>query len=205
MNRRNSRLNRDSTTLIIKNKKNKTNRSREKDLELALIRSYPNQVAFEAWLPANPVKRVTSVTSGLISGTYQVAASNVALFATRFGSTFVEYRIIRARFMIRFFSSISPGVIQMWLDEKSTAVPSVAEARERATSSFSASSTDLQPVIKWVNADPLDLQYIPIGTINVALVTLKDYTDNTNFGSSVVSTDYYEIIPEFQFQFRGLL
>jgi hypothetical protein len=197
--------------MIKSNKNLKSNRlktknnikKREKDLEVSLIRSYPKQVVWQTWLPALPVKIRTTVTTGLIASTYFVQSGTIQSFATRFGSTFVEYRIIRARFRIRFFSSTNPGIVQFWIDEKVFASATLAEAQERATHSLSASATDLQTVVKWVSADPLDLQYLPIATATT-LASLKFYSDNANFGSSIVATDYFEIVPEFEIQFRGL-
>jgi len=180
-----------------------TQRQKEKDLELSLIRTYPHQVTWEVWLPAIPSKSTTTVTSGQIASTNNVTSTQIQSFATRFASTFVEYRIIRAVFKIRLFSSTNPGVIQFWLDEKSTAAPTLAEAQERAVLIVSAGAVDRTFSLKWVSADPVDLQYNAVGT-PATLVTFKGFTNNANFGSSIVATDYYEVEPEFQFQFRGL-
>jgi hypothetical protein len=179
------------------------NRNTEKNLELSLIRTYPRQAIWQVIIPAEPLKFTTTITTGVLAQIYGISQANIAGFSTRFGSTFVEYRIIRAKFMIRFFSSTNPGIVQFWIDEKSNSTPTVNEAFERATLSCSASAVDTTPQMKWVCADPLDLQYVPIGTA-VTLATFKMYTDNTNFGSSIVATDYLEIVPLFEFQFRGL-
>lgn len=179
------------------------NKKTEKNLEISLIRTYPHQVAWQVWLPGSPTKFTTTVTSGLIASGIAITSNSITSFATRFGSTFVEHRIIRAIFRIRFFSSTNPGVIQFWIDEKSTSTPTLAEAQERAVLIESASGTSRQPVIKWVCADPLDLQYSAIGT-PVTLATFKCYTNNANFGSSAVATDYFEVEPVFELQFRGL-
>jgi len=187
----------------VRPKKNNTLKRREKDLELALIRSYPKQACWDVWLPCNCAKNATTVTTGLIAIAYNVNIGNVIGFATRFGSTFVEYRIVRARINIQMFSSTNPGVLRVWWDEKSNATPTEVEAEERATGSLSCSATDKVLTSKWVCADPLDLQYQAIAT-TFTPVTFKFYTDNANFGSSIVATDYLEISGEFQFQFRGL-
>lgn len=174
-----------------------------RNLQLELIPSYPKQVVFEAWLPATPVKFSTTVTTGSIAGTSAVSINNISAFATRFASTFVEYRIIKANFRVRLFSSINPGVLQMWIDELSTTAPTLNEARERATLIVSASSNNRIPAQKWVNADFNDLQYRATSTSFTA-ATFKIYTDNAIFGSSIVATDYLEVEPEFLVQFRGL-
>jgi hypothetical protein len=143
------------------------------------------------------------VTTGLIAFVFNVSSGNIQSFATRFGSTFVEYRIIRAKFQIRLFSSTNPGVLQFFIDEKSQSSPTLAEALERATLVVNASAVDQRPILKWVCADPLDLQYSATGTAAVS-ATFKCYSNNTNFGSSIVATDYFVVEPMFQVQFRGL-
>jgi len=178
-------------------------RTLEKNLELSLIRTYPHQVAWQVWLPGTPIKFTTTVTTGLIAGVINVVSTSVSSFATRFSQTFVEYRMIRALFRIRLFSSTNQGVLQFWIDEKSNATPVLAEAQERATLIVSASSTDRNPVLKWVSSDPLDLQYIATSA-SATLASFKVFTNNTNFGSSTVATDYLEVEPVFEFQFRGL-
>jgi len=177
---------------------------KEKILELTLVKTYPHQVVWETWLPATPIKVTTTVTTGVIATSLLCNTGGIANFAVRFGSTFVEYRMIRVRMQIRFFSSTNPGVIQFWYDEKQTGAPSLADAQERAVLVCSAASVDRQPLLKWICSDTLDLQYSDIGAL-VTPVTFKAYSDNANFGSSVVATDYFELEPEFQYQFRGLV
>lgn len=178
-------------------------KEKERELELTLIRTYPKQAVWEVWLPGLPVKVAVAVTTGLAANGVATNSASIQGFATRFGSTFVEYRIIRAHWRIRLFSATNPGVIQFWLDEKSAAAPTLVEAQERYTISVSASATDTTPMLKWICSDPLDLQYLAIGT-STNVTTFKYYTNNANFGSSIVATDYFEIEPEFQVQFRGL-
>jgi len=185
------------------NRKNMSFKQKERQLELTLIRTYPKQAVWEVWLPGTPIKLTTTITTGLIAQSLPVSSASITGFATRFGSTFVEYRIIRAHWRVRFFSSTNPGVIQFWIDEKSNATPTLAEANERAVMICSAASIDTQPDLKWICADPLDLQYQAIGN-SVTVSSFKTFTNNAQFGSSVVATDYMEIEPEFQLQFRGL-
>jgi len=174
-----------------------------KALEVKLIRSYPNQAVWQVWIPGTPTKFTTTVTTGVIAGTSIVNITNISAFATRFSSTFVEYRIIRARFRVRLFSSTNPGVLHFWIDEKTTSAPTLAEATERATLVVSASAIDRQPELSWTAADPVDLAYNGTSTaLNSA--TFKVYSNNANFGSSIVATDYLEIEPMFELQFRGL-
>jgi hypothetical protein len=177
--------------------------NREKQLQLALVPSYPRQVCWETWLPGLPSKQTTTVTTGVRASSFPVTKTSVAGFVTRFASTFVEYRIIRAKFKYRCFSSTTPGVSQVWVDEKSTANPTATEAGERAILSFPNSSVNQEHVMTWECSDTLDLQYIDIGTA-VTVASFKLYTDNAVFGAPIAVTEFLEIVPFFQFQFRGL-
>jgi hypothetical protein len=168
----------------------------------ALIPAFPGQVVKSFKLEATPLTITTTVTTGVIAQVFAVKASNIANFATRFGALFEEYRIVRARFTVRCFSSTNPGLLIHWIDEKQTANPTSAEALQKSMKSFSASSPSPH-VITWTANDPLDLQYIDIGTTSTELATYKIYTDNALFGSSIVATAYACVAPEFWVQFRG--
>lgn len=181
----------------------KSFKQREKQLQLSLIRSYPRQVVWQTWLPGTPSKQTTTVTTGVRQSSFPVAFTSMSAFATRFGSTFVEYRIIRAKFVYRCFSSTIPGVSQIWIDEKDTANPTLTEARERAILSISHADVVREHSLKWECTDTLDLQYSPIGTA-VTVASFKLYTDNAVFGAPVVATEFMEIVPYFELQFRGL-
>jgi hypothetical protein len=150
-----------------------------------------------------PVKLTTTVTSGVIANSNQVNKGNVASFATRFASTFVEYRMVQARMKVRLFSSTNPGIFQMFWDEKSIGAPTAAEASERATEEISCAATDRTVESLWTCADPLDLQY-QVMTTAITPVTFKTYTDNSTYGASIVATDYAEVSGFIRFQFRGL-
>ncbi len=166
--------------------------------------SYPGQVSWDVWIPFNPIKLTTTVTTGLIANALPIVPTAVASFASRFQSTFVEYRMVQVRVRVKMFSSTNPGVMQFWFDEKSNATPTLVEAAERYILSVSASDTKGSHQLLWTARDPLDLEYTAIST-SVTPVTFKSYTSNANFGSSIVATDYCEVEGHIRFQFRGLL
>jgi hypothetical protein len=170
---------------------------------LALVKSYPRQVTWDIWLPLNPIKLTTTVTTGLIANAIPILSTAIASFATRFGATFVEYRMVQAKMEIRMFSSNNPGVLQFWFDEKSASNPTLVEAAERYIMSINASDVTSKKSLTWTARDPLDLEFTAIGS-SVTPVTFKTYTNNANFGSSIVATDYCEVEGAVRFQFRGL-
>lgn len=164
--------------------------------------AYNGQVVKMFKLEATPQTVSTTVTTGVIAQVFAVKASNIANFATRFGALFEEYRIVKAKFSVKCFSSTNPGLLVHWVDEKQTANPTSAEALQKTVKSFSASSPSPH-VLTWVSNDPLDLQFIDIGTLTTELCTYKLYTDTAFFGSSIVATAYATIFVEFWVQFRG--
>ncbi len=168
------------------------------------IPSFPGQHTFEGWFQASPTVVSTTVTTGVISTDYDVNAAAIVNWNTRFQVTFREYRIIRARFRTRNFSTVNPGVFATWFDEKSTATPTSNEAQDKATKLFSCADVIGNHSLEWTAHDPLDLQYTISTTTNVTPVSFKIYTNNANFGSSIVATQYADILPEFYVQFRGL-
>jgi hypothetical protein len=172
-------------------------------LPITLVKSSPRQTVWDAWLPALPTKVTTTVTTGVIAHFFVINISNIQAFATRFASTFDEYRIVQARFKISMFSSLNPGLLMVFMDENSFGAPTLAEARERAQKVISAANVEKPLTITWTAADPQDLLYTAIGS-GFTPAAFKVYSDNANFGSSIVATDYFETTAEFRIQFRGL-
>ncbi len=167
-----------------------------------LLPAYPGQVVDKLVITCTPSLLSTTVTTGVIAGTFLVRSSVIANFATRFGATFEEYRIVRARFVLRTFSSTNPGLFTHWIDEKDvTNPPTLAEAQQKSDRRFSCASPSPH-VLTWTASDPLDLQYLDMAT-TTSVACYKIYTDNANFGSSAVATPYAEITASYWIQFRG--
>jgi hypothetical protein len=147
----------------------------------------------------------TTVTTGIITEVYTVLASDVVNFATRFGNTFDEYRIVGADFRVRQVGA-NTGVSAMWFDEKSTAIPTVNEAQERSLSLYSNSNASSRTMIvhRWRARDLLDLQFISVTVTNVGPVTFKIFTNSVTYGSPIAATPIWLVEPEFYFEFRGI-
>lgn len=146
----------------------------------------------------------TTITTGVIASAYPISSNAITGFATRFGSTFDEYRILKARFRI---TPVSPstGVSKMWFDEKSSAAPTVNESNERtalALPNTNANSKSKQSMI-WVARDLLDLEYLPIGTVSVVAYH-KIYTDTGNWAAPTAVTPLWIIEPIITVEFRGI-
>lgn len=144
----------------------------------------------------------TVVTTGVISNSLTIGNGLITNFSSRFAG-FDEYRIVKAKFVFQPFSSINPGVIRAWIEEKSATAPTVTLANTNRGITFPASSVERTHMLTWRPTDPTDTDYNTLST-SLASAYVKVYTDNTSYGSSIVATDYLSVTPYFTVQFRGL-
>jgi hypothetical protein len=173
--------------------------------ELSDGSAYAGQQKVTLRLESGALLLSTTITTGVISSAYPVEASEIVGFATRFGSTFDEYRILGADVRVTPVSA-STGVSKMWFDEKSPSAPTSNESQERtvvplANTNAMASS---RKTFRWRARDLLDLQYTAIGTTSVNPVSFKVYTDNALYGAPVAVTNLWLIEPVMIIEFRGL-
>jgi len=166
--------------------------------------SFAGQQSVILTLPAAATSGYTTVTTGVLQTSIALDSSHLNGFATRFGSTFDEYRILGVNVKIR---PISPatGVTRYFFNEKNGTVPSTVDAYERVglTLSNSNANSSSTRTMSWRARDLLDLQYTPIGT-NFTPVWLKIYTDLDTFGAPAVATPISYLEVDFLVEFRGL-
>jgi hypothetical protein len=158
-------------------------------------------------IAGQPVLVNCAMTTGLVNPVVAVASASITNFAARFGDLFEEYRIVKARFNTRLFSSTNAGLLVSWVDEKSFAAPTLAESRTKSNQKdmFSASAVDTKPSLVWTPHDVVDQNYLAIGT-STTIAAFKIYSDATNYGTTTAGNlPYCEIFPEFTVQFRGLV
>ncbi len=153
-------------------------------------------------VPSPAVKVTTTVTTGAIATHVSLTPSLITDWTTRF-ACFDEYRVTHIAVEFRCFSSINPGVIRAWLEEKSTATPTAALAAVNRGITFPASAVERTHMLKWQATDYGDAEYTSMSGI-AGTVYLKIYTDNAVFGSSTVATDYLAYKVQFTVQFRGM-
>jgi len=172
--------------------------------ELSDSPAYQGQVSWRVRLPGAAVKLTTTVTTGVIANALQLTSADIVGFATRFGSTFDEYRTVGADVELIPLAA-STGEMNFWFDEKSTAAPTSNEAQERTSvhCAINSAASGSHRTMRWRARDLLDLQYSPIGTLSQP-VTFKSYTDNALFGATIVATDVYIVKVLFLIEFRGL-
>jgi len=180
--------------------------SKKHDSVLDLRPAFKGQVVCAIKVECTPQMFTTTVTTGLIRLQFPVSTAEVDTFAARFGATWEEYRIVKAKFRTQLFSSTNPGLLITWVDEKLVGNPTLAESTHKTNEkdSFNASSVDRIHELVWTPHDPLDQQYTAIGTATT-FADFKIYSDNANYGSSAVATPYGQVYCTLTFQFRGML
>lgn len=166
------------------------------------VPSYPRQPLASFKVMADSVVASTTVTSGIIALVYECdPVSNVIDWSTRF-ELFEEYRVVQCRAIVHCFASTNPGTIIMYWDETSATAPTATAAQERGINLFSAGGNSKPHSITWKPVDIADLVYHNTGTVFVP-VRLKLYTDNANYGASIVATQYVSVTLEYTIQLRG--
>ncbi len=179
-------------------------RARLGDPNLELRSSFKGQQMSSMIVKQAPVPMTTTVTTGVIASRLQVdPVSLVPNWATRFQPLWEEYRVIKARAIISLFSSTNPGQINFWWDEKGfIGPPSNTEALDKTQLILSAGSNQNRHVSTWTAHDLGDLTYLETSSPRTP-VSFQVYTDNANYGSSVVATAYLTVTLELTVQFRG--
>ncbi len=172
--------------------------------ELSDTDAYVGQQRSTLRLEGTPQLLSTTVTTGVIANVTTLGPVNITGFATRFGSTFDEYRILGADIRITPVSA-SAGVSKCWIDEKSNSTPTANESQERTSwplANTNANSKS-QTIVKWRARDLLDLQYTSVGS-NSQPAYFKLYTDSATWGAPIVVTQLWLIEPTFIVEFRGI-
>lgn len=183
-------------------KQNGTPRRRSANVLYKNVASYPRQPLASFKVMADSVVASTTVTTGVISLVFDCdPVTNVIDWSTRF-ELFEEYRVIQCRAIVHCFASTNPGTIIMYWDETSATAPTATAAQERGINLFSAGGNNKSHTITWMPVDLTDLRYFNTSTTNVP-VRLKIYTDNANYGSSTVATQYISVTLEYTIQLRG--
>jgi hypothetical protein len=166
--------------------------------------AFAGQQCFKVRLPGTSGLLPTTVTSGVCQYALPLSTAQITGFATRFGSTFDEYRILSVTMKVRAVS-IATGISCTWFDEKSNASPTVNECYERTHLTVPNNNADpkSQFPMSWRAKDLLDLQYSPIATVSTPAYW-KIYSDAANFGAPVAVTPLWYVESDFLIEFRGL-
>jgi len=146
----------------------------------------------------------TVVTSGLIDQVITLNSSLIGSFATRFAG-FSEFRIIRAKARVACFSSTNPGLLSMWFSEDDNSTPTATQATHVTAKRFAAGDVMKIHELVYTPHDPAQQTWTLVASGAPIIGYFKLYSDNANFGSSYVATQYCQVEIVFDVQFRGLI
>jgi hypothetical protein len=149
-------------------------------------------------------KLTTTVTTGVISSTTALNAAIIANFASRFG-LFDEYLIESALLRFDCCSSSNPGIFNVWCEPESgaTSAPAATDAKNNKTLTFSCGDNSKTHVLRFNPHNPNTQIWTPITTVTQTCGNLKVYTNNADFGSTTVATDYVVVTGVMNLAFRG--
>lgn len=186
-------------------RKKNQDKKQKQDPALQLRPAFPGQYCTTIVLPGQTFTGSTTVTTGAIALSIVVdPVADVINWATRFQVTFDEYRVVKAVLNVRLFSSVNPGVINIWVDENTSAAPSSTNAQSiQGSTLFPASSVEKLHTFKWTPHSTDDQDYLPVATSST-VAYFKIFTNTNSYGASPVVTPYlmYQIV--YTVQFRGL-
>jgi len=150
-------------------------------------------------------KITTVVTSGLIAYTAALNVGLVNSFAARFGTSFDEYMILSLTVRINTCSSNLPGLLNVWIENQSgaTGTPAATDAKSNKTLTFSAGSNEKTWSLSFNPRNTATQTWNLPSNTTASIGNLKIYTNNADFGSSVVATDYAVITGTMRVAFRG--
>ncbi len=106
-------------------------------------------------------------------------------------------------FDCRTCSTSNPGLIHVWVEDRSNATPTLAIAEAAEGLFFNMSASDTPHQLDYKINDPVYVDYTQLNATQT-IGYLNVYTNNANYGSNAVATDVLVIIPHFVIQFRGL-
>jgi hypothetical protein len=174
-----------------------------RDPALRLLPAFPGQPIFSTTVMADPIVLSTTVTTGVIANTTTITSALITSFTTRF-ATWDEYRIVGVQVKTSCFSSTNPGQLNHWIDIPNTAgaAPAIADSRKNRCVRFPASDVSKSHMTTFVPHDPAIQAWSDLFT-GLTIGVYKLYTDNANYGSSVVATQYVCVDILLTIQFRG--
>jgi hypothetical protein len=184
-------------------KSSQNGRNGNADPALRIRPSYPGQPTLEIWIPGTPEVLSTTVTTGVIAETTTLSNALIPSFSAKWGTTWTDHRITKFRVKLTNFSSTNPGLLSHWFDEEVSTAPTAALAISAKAKRFGASLIGTK-TIEFVVRDPSQLNYSLL-TVVTNYGYYKLFTNNADFGSSIVATQYCLKEVEALVQFRGFL
>jgi hypothetical protein len=174
------------------------------DPALELRPEYRGQPVVALKVPGIGSVLSTTVTTGVIALNSSLSSAAMNTFTTRFAA-FSEYRISKVLVKVRNFATSNPGIGVMWFSEDDSSSPTLTKAVNILGKRFNFSNVDQVHTLSYVPHDPAQQTWTLVASGTPVIGYFKLYTDNTNFGSTIVATQQCNVEFDFTVQFRGFI
>lgn len=200
------------------NKQQRTDTSHEimpggKELAGVLVNpplSFTRQAYCKVWVAGSPISVLENASGyGVIFSRQIDPTTDIVAWSTRFGSTFLEYRILAVEMKVRAVhqSGLGNGCHVSWWDETgsgSTTTQSMAIRMDTKLRPSDVSNPKSCYNLYWQPQNPEDMEFQPTSGGSVP-VTFRLYSDSTYFGLNVsAGANMFTVQPWYLIQFRSL-
>lgn len=170
------------------------------------VRPSPGQHVTTDWWPAGTFKITTVAGSAL--GSYNVIASSIPSFATRFATLFDEYRILGVRFHVIPVCNLgtpNSGATVFVIDENDATAPAsaavvVQKRGSRILSNFPG-ARNRSYTFTWKAKDTTDEAWLSVSSVSTTSCALKFASDTTL--AAPTASDIFIIQADLLISFRG--
>ena len=163
---------------------------------------------------------ISCSAAGSVATSTSLNLGLIPFFATRYGVTFDEARILKIYAEIRPVASTSTSGLSVFLiDENDSAVPNIAVARSHFGNAISNNGqaysvsrgfekrqsvpSGTVQMLEWSNRDLGDLKYLDSTDVTTTVAYLKCFTDNANFGTPAVAQPLFVVRYTLTIELRG--
>jgi hypothetical protein len=164
---------------------------------------YPGQPTTTLVIQATPQVLSTTVTTGVIANQTTLGAAIIPNFATRF-LAFEQFRIVKVKAKVENFAVTNPGLGNSWFDSDAAFTPNASRTENALAKRFPFSKPSGHE-LSYVPHDPSEQGWSLVSNATGNIGNHYLYTDNANYGSSIVATAYALLQFELTVQFRGFV
>lgn len=172
--------------------------------------SFPKQAYCKVWVPGTPISVLENSAGFAVIFSRQIdPTSDIVAWSSRFGNTFLEYRILGVEMKIRAVhqSGLGNGCHVAWWDETgagSTTTQAMAIRMDTKLRPSDVGNPKATYNMYWRPQDPEDMAFQSTNG-GVPPVTFRLYSDSTYFGLNVsAGANMFTVQPWYLLQFRSL-
>ncbi len=200
-------------------KSSKSSRPQTANFLVPTLRTQPYQKTSVIKIPGT-TELISCSAAGLVNSVTNLNLGLIPFFATRYGVTYDEARILKIYVEIRPVASTSTsGLTVVFIDENDSTVPTATIARTHWGNAISNNgqaysvSRGVGPrqsvpsgavqLLEWSNRDIGMLKYLDSTDVTTNVGYLKCFSDNANFGTPAVAQPLFVLRYTLTVELRG--